>query len=85
MDEYLLDKPILCTTNPLTWWKEKQHRLPQLAKVARCLHNAPATSITSVRVFSAAGLTVTKLCIFLKSSYVDALVFCTLTPRISPT
>lgn len=73
LEEYLFEKAVLRATNPLTWWNDNQHRFPRLAKVAQSLLNVPATSTPAERVFSVAGLTVTKLRSCLKPSNVDVL------------
>jgi len=38
------------------WWRENAINYPDLAKLARILHCIPATSISSERLFSKAGL-----------------------------
>jgi hypothetical protein len=42
--------------NPLEWWKGNEKQYPLLARVARKVLAIPATSASSERVFSAAGL-----------------------------
>ena len=57
---FLSEKPLPCTTNPLTLWKENSFRFLVLAKIAHLLLNIPATSSPAERIFSKARLTVTK-------------------------
>ena len=62
-------------TNPLGWWKQNAFRFPAIGMVARSSLFIPTTSTPSERLFSAAGLTVTKLQSSLKYQNVDALLF----------
>ncbi|KAL3122882.1 hypothetical protein niasHT_008794 [Heterodera trifolii] len=39
-----------------SWWNENIGRLPELSKLARMVHSIPATSVSSERLFSKAGL-----------------------------
>ena len=73
--QFMGEKVASRSTLPLTWWKENATKYPRLAKIARCILGIPATSATSERIFSTAGLTATKLRSCLKPSNVDALVF----------
>jgi hypothetical protein len=45
---------------PLTWWKNNQTKYKMLSEVALRLLCIPATSAPSERVFSVAGLTISK-------------------------
>ena len=62
IDEYsdFLKEPIRIA-NPLEWWSGAQTRYPKLAQLAKQYLCIPATSVPSERVFSVAGLTVSKL------------------------
>ena len=75
LHRYLSEKVAPRNSNPLEWWKQNNFRFPVLAKVARSILCIPATSTLSERLFSTAGLTVTKLRSCLKPENVDALVF----------
>ena len=74
LGQFLAEK-VSRKTNPLNCWKNNTHRYLRVAKVARDVLAIPATSAPSERIFSTAGLTVTKLRSCLKPSSVDALVF----------
>ena len=65
------------TLDPLEWWKQNDQRYPGLAKLAKEYLCIPATEVASERIFSAAGLTLTKLRSQLDPGTVDA----TLLPR----
>lgn len=75
VEQYFSERPISRRDHPLTWWKANEQRFHRLAKVAQEILAIPATSTPSERIFSVAGLTVTKLRSCLKPSNVDALVF----------
>ena len=46
--------------DPLKWWKLNETMLPLLSKVARRILNIPATSASSERTFSTAGLVISQ-------------------------
>ena len=75
LEKYFAELPISRKENPLIWWKENSSRYKSLSSVAQRLLCMPATSTSSERIFSKAGLTVTKLRSCLKPKHVDALVF----------
>ena len=61
--------------NPLSWWKSHAVNFPNLAQLARRTLCIPATSAPSERLFSVAGLTVTKKRARLSDHIVTLLVF----------
>jgi hypothetical protein len=73
--QFLGEKSISHDNNALEWWKMDASRFPLLAVTARSLLCVPATSTASERLFSTAGLTVSKLRNSLKPENFDALVF----------
>ena len=75
LDKYLAEPLAPHDINPLHWWKEKAPIYYRLSRVACSLLCIPATSVPSERIFSKAGLTITKLRNSLKRTNVDALVF----------
>ena len=75
LEKYLAESPVSRKQNPLTWWKENTSHFKSLSCVAQCLLCMPATSTSWERIFSKAGLTVTKLRSCLKPKHVDALIF----------
>lgn len=75
VDDFLRDVPPSLDTNPADWWKVNAGRFPRLAKLARQYLCIPATSVPSERVFSAAGLIVTRLRSRLTPDHVDMLIF----------
>ena len=72
LELYMSERPVARSESPLSWWKGNEYRFPRLGKVARSILCNPATSTPSERIFSIAGLTVTKLRSCLKPSNVDA-------------
>ena len=75
VDQYLSEKPAARTTQPLEWWKHNSHRFPNMAELAKHVLCVPATSTPSERIFSKAGITVSKRRCNLKPKNVDAIIF----------
>ena len=75
LDKYLAEPPSSQRESPLKWWRENSTRFKEVSYVARRLLCMPATTTSSERVFSIAGLTVNKLRSCLKPKNVDALIF----------
>ena len=73
--QFFVEKAAPHSTDPIEWWRQNEFQFPQLAEVARSVLCVPATSTPSERLFSTAGLTVTKLRNCLKPDNVDALLF----------
>ena len=67
-------EPVLIR-NPLDWWRHYSGRFPRLAKLAREFLCIIGTSLPSERVFSIAGLIVTKTRNKLDSEIVDEIIF----------
>lgn len=72
---YFAEDSIGLDEDPLLWWKKNSPRFPNIAKVARRYLAINATSVPSERVFSAAGLLVSKLRNSLSPSRIDAAIF----------
>ena len=73
--QFYMEKPVPRDTNPMDWWRENNTRFPKLAQLAKSVLCVPATSTPSKRLFSTAGLTVSKLRSCLKPENVNALIF----------
>jgi len=61
--------------NPLEWWKINEDKYPKVAALARKILKIPATSVSSERIFSSAGLLINKLRNRLSSDLVDNIIF----------
>jgi hypothetical protein len=72
---YKRETPIDSKSNPFEWWASKRESLPLMCDVARKWLAVPASSAASERLFSVAGLTVTKLRNRLSAKRVSTLVF----------
>ena len=71
---YIAEKPTK-DCDPLDWWKRNETRYPQIAVIAKRVLGVPATSVSSERIFSAAGLLINKLRNRLSSDIVDSIIF----------
>lgn len=74
-ENFRREAPSRSGENALSWWKARCHQYPALAKLARHYLCIPATSVPAERVFSTAGLIVSKLRASLKPETVDMLIF----------
>jgi hypothetical protein len=61
-------------TDSLVWWKDNSDKYSRLSVLARRYLAVPSTSFQSERIFSAAGLIVTKLRNRLSSSCIDQII-----------
>ena len=61
--------------NPLAWWKAHASIFPTLSQIARKVLCIPATSTPAERVFSIAGLTISKLRAKLGCDNASCLIF----------
>ena len=75
IEDYFKQIQTPCDTSPLDWWKVNKYRYPTLALLAQKYLTITATSTPSERVFSAAGLIVSRLRSSLTPDHVDMLVF----------
>jgi len=75
VDLYFSETCVPRNSNPLAWWKTNTLRYPRLSKLVKPLFAIPATSTSSERLFSVAGLTVTRLRSSLSRDNVNALIF----------
>ena len=62
-------------TDPLVWWRLNEGRFPKLASLAKEYLSLPATEVPCERVFSAAGLTISRLRASLDGDTADKLLF----------
>ena len=57
---FLQEPPLHPSKEPMEWWQQNEKRFPKLASLARKYLCTPATSVPSEKVFSAAGIIVSK-------------------------
>ncbi|XP_065892462.1 uncharacterized protein [Dysidea avara] len=70
---YFSENSIPRSFNPLQWWKTNSLQYPCLSQLVKPLFAIPATSTPSERLFSVAGLTVTRLRSSLNRENVNAI------------
>ena len=73
LEDYLKEQ--VTTSDPLKWWETNCTKFPRISNLAKKYLSIPATSVPSERVFSVAGLTVTKLRASLDADTVDQIIF----------
>ena len=71
LEEFLLEKSLPRNSNVMVWWNMIEHRFPNLTKVYLGI---PATSASSERLFSKAGIITAKHRNYLKAKSVEAIV-----------
>ena len=72
---YFTEDVVDLDDDPLVWWRDNTQRYPRLAQLAKRYLCIPASSVPSERVFSAAGLLVSKLRASLSPTNIDAAIF----------
>ena len=75
LEEFLLEKSVPCNSDVMAWWSMNECRFPKLAKLAKIYFGIPATSASSERLFSKAGIITAKHRNCLKAKNVEAIVF----------
>ncbi len=76
VDRFIADEPqISQKDDPLEWWAKKEPIFPTVAQVAKSVLAIPASSVPSERIFSLAGMIVTKKRSQLSPENVDLLIF----------
>jgi uncharacterized Zn-finger protein len=69
-------------SDPIHWWRENEHRFPDLAQLARKYFCIPASSASSERLWSSAGLIWTDLRNRLDSSTIEQMLFISTNSRL---
>ena len=75
LEEFLLEKSVPRNSDVMAWWSMNECRFPKLAKLAKIYFGIPATSASSERLFSKAGIITAKHRNCLKAKNVEAIVF----------
>jgi len=75
IEMYLQSKSPPRSVNIFEWWKVNEPRYPNVARLAKSVLCIPATSTAAERVFSSAGITVSKKRSCLKPENVDKILF----------
>ena len=75
IEMYLQSKPPPRSTNIFEWWKLNEPRYPNIARLAKSMLCIPATSTAAERIFSSAGITISKKRSCLKPENLDKILF----------
>ncbi|KAK7160440.1 hypothetical protein R3I93_008173 [Phoxinus phoxinus] len=75
IERYTNEEGISSSQDPALWWSLNEHRFKNLSRLAKAYLCIPATSVPAERVFSAAGLVVSRLRSRLLPKHVDMLLF----------
>ena len=75
VEMYLQSKSPPRSTNIFEWWKLNEPRYPNIARLAKSMLCIPATSTAAERIFSSAGITVSKKRSCLKPENLDKILF----------
>jgi hypothetical protein len=75
LDDYMLEPNEPEDSNSFNWWSANRVRFPDIATVARSYLAIPATSVTSERIFSKCGLTVSDRRSPLSPQHTEQIVF----------
>ena len=75
LDDFLLEKSLPHNSDVMAWWNMNEHRFPNLAKLGKVYLGIPATSASSERLFSKAGIITAKHRNCLKAKNVEAIIF----------
>lgn len=74
--DFYKSMPVLCVDgDPVFWWKNNVKSFPKLHKIAVDYLAAPASSVSSERMFSAAGRLISKARTRLSAKHVDQILF----------
>jgi len=60
LEEFLLEKSLPHNSDVMAWWNMNEHRFPKLAKLTEVYLGIPATSASSERLLSKAGIITAK-------------------------
>lgn len=75
IERYTNEEGISSSQDPALWWSLNEYRFKNLSRLAKAYLCIPATSVPAERVFSAAGLVMSRLRSRLLPKHVDMLLF----------
>ncbi|XP_018960105.2 uncharacterized protein LOC109090725 isoform X1 [Cyprinus carpio] len=75
LENYIAEPLCRRSLSPLQWWRNKEHRFPAVARLARKYLSIPATSVSANRVFAPRESPVTQRRATLGSKHLDHILF----------
>ncbi|TRY59887.1 hypothetical protein DNTS_008120 [Danionella cerebrum] len=75
LENYIAEPLCRRSLSPLQWWRNKEHRFPAVARLARKYLSIPATAVSASQAFAPKESTITQRRATLGSNYLNQILF----------